>query len=66
LPQLLRARAQSEKHLRIWSAGCCSGEEPYSIAMVLDRLIPDLQNWNVTILATDINPQFLRKAAQGV
>ena len=66
LPQLLRARAQTEKHLRIWSAGCCSGEEPYSIAMLLDRLIPDLEKWNVTILATDINPLFLRKAAQGV
>jgi chemotaxis protein methyltransferase CheR len=66
LPELFRARAQTEKHLRIWSAGCCSGEEPYSIAMMLDRLIPDFENWNVTILATDINPQFLHKAAQGV
>jgi chemotaxis protein methyltransferase CheR len=66
LPELLRARAQTEKHLRIWSAGCCSGEEPYSIAMLLDRLIPDLEKWNVTILATDINPRFLRKAARGI
>lgn len=66
LPELLRARAQSEKHLRIWSAACCSGEEPYSIAMVLDRLIPDPENWNLTILATDVNPQFLHKAVQGV
>ena len=66
LPELLRARGETEKHLRIWSAGCCSGEEPYSIAMLLDRLIPDFEKWNVTILATDINPRFLRKAAQGV
>lgn len=66
LPELLRARGESERHLRIWSAGCCSGEEPYSIAMLLDRLIPDFEKWNVTILATDINPLFLRKAAQGV
>ena len=66
LPELLRARARSEKHVRIWSAGCCSGEEPYSIAMLLDRLIPDLDQWNLTILATDINPRFLRKAAHGV
>ena len=66
LPELLRARAQSDKHLCIWSAGCCSGEEPYSIAILLDRLIPDIEKWNVTILATDINPQFLRKAEQGV
>ena len=66
LPELLQARAQGERRLRIWSAGCCSGEEPYSIAMLLDRLIPDLDKWNLTILATDINPQFLRKAAHGV
>src|SRR3990170_706501 len=66
LPELLRARAQTEKHLRIWSAGCCTGEEPYSIAMLLDRLIPDFEKWNLTILATDINPHFLRKAARGV
>jgi len=66
LPEFLRTRAKTQKHLRIWSVGCCSGEEPYSIAMMLDRLIPDLEKWSVTILATDINPQFLRKAAQGV
>lgn len=66
LPELLQARAQGDRRLRIWSAGCCSGEEPYSIAMLLDRLIPDPEKWNVTILATDINPQFLRKAALGI
>ncbi|MDE2258962.1 MAG: protein-glutamate O-methyltransferase CheR, partial [Betaproteobacteria bacterium] len=66
LPELVRARGETERHLRIWSAGCCTGEEPYSIAMLLDRLIPDLKKWNVTILATDINPQFLRKAVLGV
>jgi chemotaxis protein methyltransferase CheR len=66
LPELLHARARTERHIRIWSAGCCTGEEPYSIAMLLDRLIPDPEKWNLTILATDINPQFLRKAAHGV
>lgn len=65
LPQLLQARRQ-EKRLRIWSAGCSTGEEAYTIAMLLDGLIPDLKDWNVTILATDFNPEFLRKAAQGV
>ena len=65
LPELLRERAQTERHLRIWSAGCCSGEEHYSLAMLLDQLLPDFETWNLTILATDINPQFLRKAAQG-
>ncbi len=66
LPELIRARGETERRLRIWSAGCCTGEEPYSIAMLLDRSIPDLKKWNVTILATDINPQSLRKAARGV
>ncbi|HUF80183.1 MAG TPA: CheR family methyltransferase, partial [Burkholderiales bacterium] len=66
LPELLRARRGSEQRLRIWCAGCCTGEEPYSVAMVLDRLIPDPEAWNLTILATDINPRFLRKAAEGI
>ena len=66
LPELLAARADSTRALRIWSAGCCTGEEAYSIAMVLDRAIPDAQAWNVAMLATDINPDFLRKAVQGV
>lgn len=66
LPELLRARAHTEKHLRIWSAGCCTGEEPYSIAILLDQLIPGFETWNLTVLATDINPRFLHKAAQGI
>ena len=66
IPELIRTRTHTERRLRIWSAGCCTGEEPYSIAMLLDRLIPHPKEWNVTILATDINPAFLRKAAEGV
>ncbi|MFH1344248.1 MAG: CheR family methyltransferase [Pseudomonadota bacterium] len=65
LPALLRAREGAERRLRIWSAGCCTGEEPYSIAMLLDRLIPDANTWNIRLLATDINPAYLRKAAEG-
>ena len=65
LPELIRSRG-SERRLRIWSAGCCTGEEPYSIAMLLDRLLPDRERWNITILGTDINPRFLRKAAAGI
>jgi|SRR5579863_5923099 len=66
LPALIRTRHTAERSLRIWSAGCCTGEEPYSIAILLDELIPDLQNWNITILATDINPRFLQKASEGL
>ena len=65
LPELLHVREHNERRLRIWSAGCCTGEEPYSIAMLLDRLIPRFNSWNISLLATDINPEFLRKAAEG-
>lgn len=66
LPELIQRRRASVKRLRIWSAGCCTGEEAYSIAILLARLIPDLEAWNILILATDINPQFLKKASRGV
>ena len=66
LPELIRSRRGSGQRLRIWSAACCTGEEPYSIAMLLNKIIPDLKDWNVTILATDINRRFLQKASEGV
>ena len=66
LPELLRAHRGGERHLRIWSAGCCTGEEPYTIAMILDRFLPEPEPWNLTLLATDVSPRFLRKAAEGV
>lgn len=65
LPQLIRPRRAGEQQLRIWSAGCCTGEEAYSVAILLDRILPDIGHWHVTILATDINPRFLRQAASG-
>ena len=66
LPEIARLRQNTERRLRIWSAGCCTGEEPYSIAILLDRILPDLRQWQVTILGTDINPHFLQKASAGV
>jgi chemotaxis protein methyltransferase CheR len=66
LPALIHARRDGERRLRCWSAGCCTGEEAYSLAIVLRRLLPDLRHWNVTILATDLNPRFLHKAERGV
>jgi chemotaxis protein methyltransferase CheR len=65
LPSLIESRRQSGMRLRIWSAGCSTGEEAYSIAILLQRLIPDYKQWNITILGTDINPHALRKAASG-
>jgi chemotaxis protein methyltransferase CheR len=65
LPELVASR-RSMRYLRIWSAGCATGEEPYSIAILLRRLIPDIEKWQITILATDINPRFLERASQGI
>ncbi|NPC58154.1 chemotaxis protein CheR [Caenimonas sp. S4] len=66
LPELIRSRRGRAQQLRIWSAGCCSGEEPYSMAILLHQALPDLRDWQVSITATDINPRFLQKAAAGV
>lgn len=66
LPELIQRRQESGRYLRIWSAGCCTGEEPYTIAMLLDQLIPDQRDWRISILATDLNPAALRKADAGV
>ncbi len=61
LPEIIK-RKTSLRTLRIWSAGCASGEEPYSIAMLLRDLLPDIDNWSITILATDINASVLERA----
>lgn len=66
LPGLIRARSESGDRLRIWSAGCASGEEAYSIAIVLDRMLGAEAARRATILATDINPRSLDRAAAGV
>jgi chemotaxis protein methyltransferase CheR len=66
LPPLVALRRGEGRTLRLWSAGCCTGEEPYSLAITCARVLPDLQAWNVSILATDINPRFLAKAEAGV
>ena len=66
LPGLIRSRRETERRIRIWSAGCCTGEEPYSIAIALTKVLPDIKDWNITLLASDINPRFLRKASLGI
>ncbi len=64
LPELVRSRKDT-RTLRIWSAACASGEEPYSLAMLLMKMLPDWDQWRITILATDINTRFLGKAIKG-
>ena len=63
LPERIRAKAQT-KQLRILSAGCSSGEEPYSLAIMVREALPDLNDWDVKIVGIDINPTILLKATQ--
>jgi chemotaxis protein methyltransferase CheR len=58
--------ASGERRLRVWSAGCATGEEPYTLAIMLRELLPGLDDWEVAVRATDINERSLRKAAAGI
>lgn len=66
LPKLIESRLDGDRTLRIWSAGCSSGEEAYSIAMLLSELIWDIQSWNITVLASDICVDMLKRLREGV
>jgi chemotaxis protein methyltransferase CheR len=61
LPELIERR-RATKTLRLWSAGCSSGEETYSLAMLLDMLLPERDGWNILILGSDIDEKALAKA----
>ncbi|MCA8953088.1 MAG: protein-glutamate O-methyltransferase CheR [Planctomycetes bacterium] len=61
VPELLETRAK-KRALNLWSGACSTGQEPYSIAMLLRDTFPQLQQWNVSIWATDISENILEKA----
>ena len=68
LPALLEKKLKNNlpRRLRIWSAGCSTGEEPYSIAMVLKEVLGRDDKWDARILATDLDTKVLEKASSGV
>jgi chemotaxis protein methyltransferase CheR len=64
LPGIVTSSRQ--RRLRIWSAGCSSGQEPYTISMVLRDTIADLKRWDALILATDIDSNMIARAREGI
>lgn len=65
IPEIV-SRHREDKKIRIWSAGCSTGEEPYSLAILLAETLPDLAHWDILILGTDINKESLDEAKRGV
>jgi chemotaxis protein methyltransferase CheR len=66
LPSIINSSIQNnKKSLRVWSAGCSSGEEIYTLAMLIKELYPSIDSWTITLLATDINIDSLKKGING-
>jgi chemotaxis protein methyltransferase CheR len=65
LPHLIQQKKNTHT-LKIWSAGCSTGEEIYTIAMLLSELIPNVGGWDLQLLATDINTTAMEKAVAGI
>jgi chemotaxis protein methyltransferase CheR len=65
LPALLKSRAAS-RTIRIWSAACSSGQEPYSLAMILSESAAQLNGWRIEIVGTDLSTEILNRAKEGM
>lgn len=63
---LLRHPRRKQKKIIFWSAGCATGEEPYSLAILLDDMLPELNGWDISIIGSDINPRAIEKARAGI
>lgn len=66
LREVVNRRRGEEKRLRIWSAGCSTGEEAYSLAILLIESLPDVTSWNVELIASDIDTVVIEKAREGL
>lgn len=66
LPARIEERRREIRPLRIWSAGCASGEEPYSVAILLRHAFPKVRTDSIVISGTDLNTHVIKRAAQGV
>jgi chemotaxis protein methyltransferase CheR len=71
LPEIVTQKRKKLKQnqrpcLRVWSAGCATGEEPYSIAMAIMDVIDDIQNWDIEVYATDVSTDALTKSKKGI
>ena len=64
LPRLIEQR-KDERQLSIWCAACSSGQEPYSVAMLIDSQFPEIRAWNLRIIASDMSPKILERARSG-
>ncbi len=64
LPRIIESR-RDERRLNIWSAACSTGQEPYTIAMIIREHFPELANWSCRIIGTDLSREVLARAAAG-
>ena len=65
IPEIMEGRTGSDRSLTIWSAGCSSGQEPYSIAMMLRESFPELSTWRTRLFASDVSKGMLERSKSG-
>ncbi len=65
IPELIRRKAGAHRTIRMWSAGCSTGQEVYSLAMSMLDVMPDMSAWNISIIGTDLNQHALDVAKRG-
>ncbi len=66
IPDIIKRGKGDDKTIRIWCAGCSTGEEPYSVAMTLYNIQKSFKDWSIEILGTDINTDVLEKAKKAI